>query len=115
MSDVLPFEAIGGKSFRVNNAVAATAQAILPASSTAVALTNNSTTAIAYYRITKYLDQSDPPADSAANAPTVLVDMPIQPSSQIRVLSGPEGGFKFIRLIASAADSYVTVTPGTGI
>lgn len=115
MSDVLPFEAIGGRSTRVNNSATASAQLILPASSTAVALTNNSTTAIAYYRITKYLDQSDPPIDSSTNAPTVLVDMPIQPSSQIRVLTGSEGSFKFIRLIASAADSYVTVTPGTGI
>jgi hypothetical protein len=115
MSEVRPFQAIGGKSFRVNNAVAATAQAVLPPTSDCVLLTNNSTTAIAYYRITQYLDAGDPPADSSANAPTTTTDCPIPASAQIRVYTAQDGMPKFIRLIASAADSYVTVTPGRGI
>ncbi len=111
-SDVRPFEAIGGASVRVTNAVASAAATLLPKNSTAVLLTNNSLTAIAYYRVTTYLDEGSPPD---GDAPTTTTDTPIQPSGQIRVYTGQVGMPKLIRLIASAADSYTTVTPGDGI
>lgn len=110
MSYVTPFS-IGGPTTPVTNAVAATAQFLLPASCDALVLYNSSATATNFIRVTNYT--GSPPADAAGNAPTVTTDFPVPPTAQIRLYVGP--GAKFIRTIASAADGTTYITPGSGI
>lgn len=110
MKDVRPFQALTGQTTRVANAVAASAAIVLPATADAVVLTNRSASAWAFYAVTTYLDQGTVPA---GDEPTTTTDIPVPPLSQIRVYT--DFGFKVIRLIADAADSYTYVTPGTGI
>lgn len=110
MQDVRPFQALGGQTTRVSNAVAASTAIVLPKDADAVVLTNRSATAWVFYRVTSYLDEADVPAGVA---PTATTDIPVPPLSQIRVYT--DYGFKVIRLIADAADSYTYVTPGAGI
>lgn len=109
--NVFAFTPVPGKTTTVSNATSATAQVLLPKDCSEVRLTNTSTTATAYVRITSYLD-STPPADAAANAPTTTDDYPILPSSQVTI--GVGEGYKFIRTIASAADGSIKITPGMG-
>lgn len=111
MRDTRAFQ-IGGATTPVTNAVAATAQLVIEQSNDTIVLYNTSLTAINFVRVTTYQDPT-PPADAAANAPTVLLDFPIPPSSQIRIYVGT--GYKFVRFIASAADGVTYVTPGKGI
>lgn len=96
-----------GGSFAVNNATSATAAAELPKDCNAVYLANTSTTAVAYFRVTQSLNTTV----GTGEAPTVAADMAILPSSGIVVGLG-KGYTKVIRLIASAADGKVQVTPG---
>jgi len=111
MQDTRPFQ-IGAATTPVTNAVAATAQLPIPKTCDAVALYNSSSTATSYIRVTSY-ETATPPADSADNAPTTTTDFPIPPLAQIRIYVGL--GYKFVRLIASAADGITRVTPGSGI
>lgn len=116
MSEVRPFQAIAGASVRIPNDVTASSIMILPKNSTSVVLTNGSTTATAYYRVTLYDNESSVPiASDPVDLPSATTDMPVLPSSQIRVYTAPVGQCKILRTIASAADSYTTVTPGDGI
>lgn len=105
-----PFSPVEGKTTTVANAVTATAAVALPFDCDVVVLTNSSTTATAFVRVTYYDNATD---TMTGNAPTVLLDLPILPSSQIRRNVQP-GRFKVIRTIASAADGNIYITPGTG-
>lgn len=111
--NVFAFQPKEGATTTVNNATSATAQVILPYDCDTVVLTNTSSTAIVYVRVTQYQDASSPPADASANAPTTTADFPILPLNQIRRAVGE--GNKFIRTIASAADGTIKITPGTGV
>ena len=113
-SDVRPFQALKGQTTRVSNAVAASDAIVLPKTSDAVVLTNRSASAWTFYAVTSYLDEGDIPD---GDEPTVPAgdpgDTPIPPLAQIRVYT--DFGPKVIRLISDAADSYTSVTPGTGV
>lgn len=95
----------------IANSATATAQVVLPVSAQEVALYNSSATALTVVRVTTYLD-STPPADAAANAPTMSLGFPVPPGQLIRLRVGP--GNKFIRTIASAADGNIWIIPGNG-
>lgn len=110
--NVFAFTPKEGATVTVNNATSATAQVVLPKDCTEVLLTNTSTSAIVYVRVTSYLDYT-PPVDASANAPTTTADFPVLPLSQVR--RGVGEGYKFIRTIASAADGTIKITPGSGI
>jgi len=110
MKDVRPFQALTGQTTRVDNAATASDAIVLPATADGVVLTNRSATAWVFFAVTSYLDQGSVPT---GDEPTVTTDIPIPPLAQIRVYT--DFGFKVIRLIADAADSYTYVTPGTGI
>ena len=109
---VFAFQPKEGATTRVANSATATPGVALPYDCDTVVLTNSSTTATVFVRVTQFLD-STLPADAAANAPTVTTDMPILPNSQIRRAVGE--GNKMIRTIASSADGFIYITPGTGV
>ncbi len=111
MTDIRPFAPAEGKTTTVVNAVAATTAVVLPFDCDTVVLTNSSTTAIVFVRVTYYGLASD---TMTGAAPTVLLDLPILPSQQIRRYVAP-GQHKVIRTIASAADGNIYITPGSGI
>lgn len=108
--DFKPFCPVEGKTTTVANSATATAAVVLPFDSNTVVLTNGSTTATAFVRVTYYGSASD---TMTGDAPTVLLDLPILPSQQIRRYVAP--GHKVIRTIASAADGNIYITPGSGI
>ncbi len=108
--DVKPFAPAEGKTTTVANATSATAAVVLPYDCATVVITNGSTTATVFVRVTYYASASD---TMTGTAPTVLLDLPILPSQQIRRGVQP-GSFKVIRTIASAADGNVYITPGVG-
>lgn len=107
--DVRAFQPVGGQSVTVVNAVAATTAVALAQSWDTIVLTNTSSTAISYVRVTQQQDSTAITGD----APTTTADMPILPLSQIRIFVGI--GLKVIRTIASAADGNIIITPGSGI
>lgn len=99
-----------GASFIIANAAASAAGVALPSDCDKLVLTNTSTTAIAFVRITYYTNANDVGSGTAA---TTTTDMPILPSQQIQRTVG-KGMLKSIRAIASAADGNLIVTPGNG-
>ncbi len=110
MNDVRAFQPVGGETVAVANSATATAAVDLKTTWDTVVLTNSSTSATAYIRVTQYLDAASIPA---GDAPTTTTDLPILPLSQIRIFVGI--GLKVIRTIASAADGTLYITPGRGI
>lgn len=94
----------------INNATSSTTAAQLPVESSQVVLTNTSATAIAYAMITHYQSAAE---TMTGIAPTATTGLPILPSQQIRV--AVQWGSKVIRVIASAADGALIVTPGRGV
>ena len=100
-----------GKTSAVNNAGAATAAIVLPYDCNAVLLSNSSSTATSFVRITYYNDVGD---IGAGDAPTATADIPILPGHQI-VRYVQKGKHKVIRTIASAADGIIYITPGAFI
>lgn len=110
MSEVKPFFAVGGQSFVIANAVASAAAVPLAQTWEVLVLTNTSSTATAYVRIT---DQPNASVAVTGVAPTATTDLPILPLNQIRIYVGV--GLAVIRAIASAADGNLIVTPGYGI
>lgn len=108
--EVRPFYPLGGRSVTIANAVASATPGVpLQQTWESIVLTNTSTTAIAYVRLT----QQDTPTAINGDAPTATADLPILPMSQIRIWAGV--GLKVIRAIASAADGNLIVTPGDGV
>lgn len=95
-----------GGSFTITNAVASAAGVAITPNANKIALTNTSTTAIAYFRVT-------PGPTTSAEAATTTADMPVLPTQQIQVFVGH--GEKAIRAIASAADGNLIVTPGNAV
>lgn len=108
--DIKPFAPAEGKTTAVTNATSATAAVALPKDVETVLLTNSSSTAIVFVRVTYYASDSD---TMTGAAPTTTADFPILPLQQVRRYVGP--GAKVIRTIASAADGNLYITPGTGI
>jgi len=94
----------------ITNATSATAAAMLPVECSQLVLTNTSATAIAYAMVTHYQSAAE---TMTGIAPTVTTGLPILPASQIRV--AVQWGSKVIRVIASAADGALIVTPGRGV
>lgn len=105
-----PFSPVEGKTVTVANATSATAATPIPFESDVVVLTNSSTTATVFVRVTYYDNAND---TMTGVAPTTTVDLPILPQQQIRRNVAPQR-FKVIRAIASAADGNLYITPGTG-
>lgn len=108
--DVRPFAPAEGKTSTVVNATSATTAVEIPRDCDTVVLTNSSTSATVFVRVTYYGSDSD---TATGAAPTTTTDLPILPSQQIRRYVGP--GRKVIRTIASAADGNIYITPGSGI
>lgn len=108
--DARLFAPAEGKTTAVTNATSATAAVVIPFDCDALTLTNSSTTATAFVRVTTYGSASD---TMTGVAPTVTTDYPILPLKQVRRYVGP--GFKVVRTIASAADGIIYITPGTGM
>ena len=97
-----------GNVLAINNATSATAAQQLPVGAEVIALTNTSTTAIAYIIVTPFDGVTAP----TGTAPTATTGFPILPNSQVRIRVGKGG--KVIRAIASAADGVLIVNPGNG-
>ncbi len=97
-----------GRTSVVANSATATAAIEIPFDSDAVLLSNTSTTATAFVRVTYYLAASEV---GAGTAPTVTTDYPILPTRQM-VHGLQNGKHKVIRTIASAADGNIIITPG---
>lgn len=109
--DFKPFSPVEGKTTTVANSASATAAVSIPRDCDTVVLTNSSTTATTFVRVTYYDNASD---TMTGDAPTATADLPILPSQQIRRYV-QAGRFKVIRTIASAADGNIYITPGSGI
>jgi hypothetical protein len=97
-----------GGTIVIANAVASAAGVALPPNADKIALANSSGSAIAFFRVTTYLNTADVGSGTAASA---TADMPVVPGQQIQVFVG--NGLKTIRAIASAADGNLYVTPGS--
>lgn len=97
-----------GRTSVVANSVTATAAIEVPYGADAVALSNTSTTATTFVRITYYLAVSE---IGAGDPPTVTTDFPVLPATQI-VRAVQNGKHSVIRTIASAADGNIIITPG---
>lgn len=108
--DTRPFSPSWGSTTEVTNAISATAAVVLPKDRDCVVLTNTSSTARVHVYVTPYLDESTVPTGTA---PTTSTGLPILPGQQIRIYVGP--GLKVIRTIATAADGFLFITPGSGI
>jgi len=100
-----------GKTTTVANSATATAAVVLPYDCDMVVLTNSSTTATTFVRVTYYGSASD---TMTGTAPTATTDYPIPPNQQVRRYVAP-GMHKVIRTIASAADGNIYITPGNGV
>ncbi len=109
--DIKPFAPAEGGTTAVTNATSATSAVVLPYDCDTVVLTNGSTTATAFVRVTYYDSVSD---TMTGAAPAVTTDLPVLPGQQIRRYV-QKGKHKVIRTIASAADGILYVTPGSGI
>jgi len=115
--DVRAFTPAEGGTITVANATSATATVAIPYDCDTVVLTNTSTTAISFVRVTYYnsaLDAASAVSGNTGTAPTATADIPILPGGQIR-RGVQKGKAKVIRTIASAADGNLHITPGTGI
>jgi glucose/arabinose dehydrogenase len=111
------FAVAEGATTRVSNATSATATVAAPYDCDGLVLTNSSTTATAFIRVTYYESAVDAAAAVSGNsgvAPTATTDLPILPASQI-VRYVQKGKHKVFRTIASAADGYLYVSPGSAI
>lgn len=109
--DIRPFAPAEGATTTVANATSATAAVALPFDCDTVVLSNSSSTATVFVRVTYYASASD---TMTGAAPTATADLPILPLNQIRRYVSP-GRHKVIRTIASAADGNIYITPGSGI
>ena len=109
--DFKPFCPAEGATTPVANTGSATAAVVLPFDCDTVVLSNSSTTATVFVRVTYYASATD---TMTGTAPTATTDLPILPNQQIRRFVSP-GRHKVIRTIASAADGNIYITPGSGI
>lgn len=114
MSNIPPFQPMGGASFLIANATSASTPRLLPEGCNQVALHNTSATAIAYVRVQPLSLSTDskPSAVVPTTADPAVGDMPVPPGAQIRITCG--WNWKSISAIASAADGNLVVTPGYG-
>lgn len=107
MSYTRPFCPKRGGTTTIANAVTASAAAALDAGCSEVMLFNSSTTAISFVRIDVVPANSD-----TGGLATVAADLPVPPNGVVIV--SPGVGFKFISVIASAANGSLYATPGHG-
>jgi hypothetical protein len=103
-----PFNPKAGGTIVIANATSATADQALDPDCSQLSLWNSSSTAISFFRITTYPDNTL----GTGIAPTVTADMPVGPRERIVITCGR--GYKEIRCIASAADGSLYVTQGQG-
>lgn len=113
MSQMRPFCPKNQGTIAIANAIAATAPLQFSDRDGEVALFNSSASAVAFVRIDVVPANTDtggsatiPAAGGASGG------FPVPPLAQIRV--SPGVGFKWISVIASAADGNLYVTPGHG-
>ncbi len=103
-----PFNPKAGGTIVIANATSATATQALDRDCPQLSLYNSSATAVAFFRITSFPDNTL----GTAVAPTVTTDMPVGPGERVVVTVGR--AFNAIRCIASAADGNLYVTQGQG-
>lgn len=116
MSHML-FAVAEGGTITVTNSASATATRALPYDCDGIALSNSSSTATAFIRVTYYNSAVEAAAAVSGNtgtAPTVTADFPILPGAQL-VRYVQKGKHKVFRTIASAADGNLYVTPGSAV
>lgn len=106
--EIKPFNPKPGGTFVIANGTSASADFEIDQGCDQIVLYNSSASAIVFFRVTCYADNTL----GSATAPTVTTDMPVPPGVQMRVTVGRT--FKEIRTIASAADGNLYVTPGQG-
>lgn len=95
-----------GGTLTIANAVAASTPVALPERDSEVMLYNSSATAVAFVCIAVV------PTNGDAGVNATLSDLPIPPNGVIIV--SPGVGFKWISVIASAANGNLYATPGHG-